>query len=278
MYRLGKFIKKALLPVTIMLVPHTNLKHFSFRIPLLVIIGSLVFFLSTSVYLLSVAIQKDKFHRMEKRLSYYQNQFKELNNSIREIKKAENEFRQLFRLKSKEKVLESIPSRQSGSVNMEDLRDQIQPTVETVKKIKEYLYQERNIYMATPKGLPVNGPISSPFGWRKDPFSGKTEFHPALDVRADIGTPVKTTAEGGISFAGWTKSGGHIVAIEHGFGYSTYYAHNKKLVVEDGQRVKRGMVIAYVGETGNATGPHSHYEIRENGQSVDPRRFVETGQ
>jgi murein DD-endopeptidase MepM/ murein hydrolase activator NlpD len=278
MYRLGKLLKKAFLPVTIMLVPHTNLKHFSFRIPLLGIIVSLVFFLSISVYLVSVAIEKNKFQKMEKRLSYYQNQFGDLNNSIREIKKAENEFRQLFRLKSKEKVLESIPAHQSGSVNMDDLRDQIQPTVETVNKIKEYLYQERNIYMATPKGLPVNGPISSTFGMRKGPFSGKMEFHPALDLRADIGSPVKTTADGVVSFAGWTKSGGNIVAIEHGFGYSTYYAHNKKLAVEAGQRVRRGMVIAYIGETGNATGPHSHYEIRENGKSVDPRRFLEKGQ
>jgi murein DD-endopeptidase MepM/ murein hydrolase activator NlpD len=174
--------------------------------------------------------------------------------------------------------LENIPSRQSGSVNMDDLRDQIQPTVETVKKIREYLSQERNIYMATPKGLPVNGTISSPFGLRINPFSGKTQFHPALDIRADLGTPVKTTADGVVIFAGCTKSGGNIVAIEHGFGYSTYYAHNKKLAVEAGQRVRRGTVIAYVGETGSATGPHSHYEIKENGKSVDPRRFMEKGQ
>ncbi len=266
------------MPITIMLVPHTNLKQFSFRIPLLGIIVSLVLFLSTSVYLVSVAVEKNKFQRMEKRLNYYQNQFEGLNNSIREIKNAENEFRQLFRLKSKEKVLESIPSPQNGSVNMADLRDQIQPTVETVKKIKEYLYQERNIYMATPKGLPVNGTVSSPFGMRVNPFSGKKEFHPALDIRADIGTPVKTTADGVVSFAGWTKSGGNMVAIEHGFGYSTYYAHNKKLAVEAGQRVRRGTVIAYVGETGSATGPHSHYEVKENGKSVDPRQFMEKGQ
>jgi len=68
---------------------------------------------------------------------------------------------------------------------------------------------------------------------------------------------------------GWTKGSGNLVAIEHGFGYSTYYAHNKRVTVKAGQRVRRGEVIAFVGSTGTTTGPHCHYEIREDGKPLD---------
>lgn len=277
MDRIKRFLKKAFLPITILLVPHNNVKQVSFRIPLLGILISVTFFLTFFGYLISVAIHNVEFRKVEERLSYYQKQFEELNGSIQAIKKAESEFNRILFMKNKEKILENIVVPKSGSINIDLLREQIEPTVETVKKIRKYLVQQRNIYQAIPRGLPVNGRISSPFGMRENPFSGEREFHPAVDIQAQTGTPVKTTADGVVSFAGWVKGNGNLVVIEHGFGYVTYYAHNQSLSVKSGQRVKKGEVIALLGATGNTTGPHTHYEIREKGKPVDPKNFLETG-
>ena len=277
MDRIKGFFKKAFLPITILFIPHSNLKQLSFKIPLFGVIISLVFFLITSATLLSVMIRKDEFQKMEKNVKYYEEQFKELDGAIRSIKESEKEFRKLFGLKNKGRILESLDTQPEGSLNINELEDQIEPTIETVKEIKKFLFTQRNIYLATPKGLPVNGVISSTFGMRKDPFSGKMEFHPALDIRAETGTPVKATADGVVSFSGWTRNGGNLVTLEHGFGFSTYYAHNQGITVKAGERIKRGEVIARVGATGSTTGPHSHYEIREAGKPVDPNLFLKSG-
>jgi murein DD-endopeptidase MepM/ murein hydrolase activator NlpD len=277
MDRKKKFLKKAFLPITILLVPHNTLKHLSFNIPLLGFFLSFVCILTVSVYLISEALHKNDFRAVEKKLVYYQKQFEELNSSIQTIKKAESEFNRILFIKNKDKILENIVVPQSGSVNLDVLREQIRPTEETVKKIRKFLYLQKNMDLAIPKGLPVDGKISSPFGMRENPFSGGKEFHPALDIRAQTGSPVKATAEGVVSFSGWTKGSGNLVAVEHGFGYTTYYAHNQSLVVKAGQRVVRGEVIALVGATGSTTGPHAHYEIRKNGVPVDPKSFLETG-
>lgn len=277
MLTIRKCIKKALLPVTILLVPHNNAKRFSINLPLLGIILPCLFLVLGSGYLISLHFRQAEMVRMESRLHYYQKQFEELGGAIQAIKKAENEFNQVFSLKTEGKGLDRSVSRESGYVDIDALRDQIQPTVETVKKIRQYMEQQRVRYWSIPRGLPVKGRVTSAFGWRENPFSGVREFHPALDIQAEPASPVKSTADGVISFAGWNKGSGNLVAIEHGFGFSTYYGHNKTLAVKAGQRVKRGEVIAWVGSTGNATGPHSHYEIREKGIPLDPNQFLEKG-
>ena len=96
-----------------------------------------------------------------------------------------------------------------------------------------------------------------------------------MDISAAPGNPVTATADGIVSFSGWNGGSGNLVVIEHGFGYSTFYAHNKMTAVKVGQRVKKGDVIAYVGSTGNTTGPHLHYEVWKNGSPVNPKSFIE---
>jgi len=86
---------------------------------------------------------------------------------------------------------------------------------------------------------------------------------------------VRATADGVVSFAGWSGGSGNLVGIEHGFGYATFYAHNTKSAVVVGQFVKRGDVIAYSGSTGSSTGPHSHYEIWKDGRHINPMPFIE---
>jgi murein DD-endopeptidase MepM/ murein hydrolase activator NlpD len=126
-----------------------------------------------------------------------------------------------------------------------------------------------------PSGLPVNGYISDGFGMRRNPFSGEgRETHEGLDIAVDFGTPVTTTADGLIIYAAPHAGYGNLVIIYHSNGITTRYGHLSRITVEPGQRVKRGDQIGHAGSTGRSTGPHVHYEIRENDQALDPMRYA----
>jgi murein DD-endopeptidase MepM/ murein hydrolase activator NlpD len=122
----------------------------------------------------------------------------------------------------------------------------------------------------------VNAPFnSSSYGWRVDPFLGVRAFHEGLDFSADVGQPIKATAAGIVVAAEVTPEYGNVVRISHGSGLETRYAHASKLLVKEGDRIKKNQVIALVGNTGRSTGPHLHYEIRMNGESLDPRKYLQ---
>jgi murein DD-endopeptidase MepM/ murein hydrolase activator NlpD len=127
--------------------------------------------------------------------------------------------------------------------------------------------------------LPNSSPVSvafnsSSYGWRIDPFTGYKAFHEGLDFPANTGTPIYAAADGIVSQADHTPDYGNIVKIEHGSGLETRYAHASKLLVHVGDRVIKGQAVAEVGSTGRSTGPHLHYEIRLNGESLDPRKYL----
>lgn len=129
--------------------------------------------------------------------------------------------------------------------------------------------------------LPNNSPIlaaynSSSFGWRLDPFNGHKAFHEGLDFPANTGDPIYAAAGGIVSASEQTPDYGKIVKIDHGSGLETRYAHASKLLVKAGDRVEKGQKIAEVGNTGRSTGPHLHYEIRLNGNALDPRKYLKT--
>lgn len=117
---------------------------------------------------------------------------------------------------------------------------------------------------------PVHGPITSPFGYRTNPFGGAPDFHPGLDIAAETGTPILAADSGRVIIAGWVSGYGNYIAIDHGRGISTGYGHCSRIDVSVGQDVQRGQVIGAVGSTGHSTGPHVHFEIRVNGRPVDP--------
>lgn len=117
---------------------------------------------------------------------------------------------------------------------------------------------------------PVTGTITSPFGWRSNPFGGSPEFHQGLDIAAPSGTTVTAAAAGTVIMAQWYGGYGNYVLIDHGGGYSTGYGHLSAIYVANGQTVQRGQAIGAVGSTGQSTGPHLHFEIRIAGKPVDP--------
>jgi murein DD-endopeptidase MepM/ murein hydrolase activator NlpD len=138
----------------------------------------------------------------------------------------------------------------------------------------EYFEDKRTKSASTPSIWPVRGWVTSPFGNRISPFSSILKFHEGIDIAAQTGMPVLAPADGLVMKAGFSTGYGHQVEISHGYGIKTSYAHNSRLSVKAGQRVKRGDVIAYVGDSGSSTGPHLHYEVRVNGLPVNPARYV----
>jgi murein DD-endopeptidase MepM/ murein hydrolase activator NlpD len=138
----------------------------------------------------------------------------------------------------------------------------------------EYFEDKRSLYASTPSVWPVRGWVTSPFGNRTSPFSGILKFHEGIDIAAQTGTPIMAPADGLVIKAGFSTGYGNMVEISHGYGIKTIFAHNSRLNVKPGQRVKRGEVIAYLGDTGSSTGPHLHYEVRVNGLPVNPMRYM----
>ena len=127
----------------------------------------------------------------------------------------------------------------------------------------------------TPSGSPVkNGWVSSGFGKRTDPFTGKKEFHEGIDLAGKEGSRVLSAGDGIVSWAGERSGYGNLVEITHGNGYVTRYGHNKKLLVAVGDTVKKGQQIAVLGSTGRSTGPHVHFEVVHNGEQVNPTKFI----
>ena len=132
------------------------------------------------------------------------------------------------------------------------------------------LARERMI-AALPSLNPVGGSISAGFGWRVNPWP---EFHRGLDLAADYGTPVRAAADGVIRSAGWDGGFGIKVDVDHENGYHTWYAHLSRVAIGAGERVRKGETIAYGGATGEATGPHLHYQVMLDGQAIDPAPYL----
>lgn len=121
---------------------------------------------------------------------------------------------------------------------------------------------------------PVSGPITSPFGYRIHPIFGTQIYHSGIDIGVPEGTPVHAADSGTVIEADWIGGYGNAVIIDHGNGLQTLYGHNSSLAVGAGQSVSKGQVIAYAGQTGYATGPHVHFEVRVNGSPVDPMGYL----
>lgn len=156
-----------------------------------------------------------------------------------------------------------------------ELMAQIEFNTEHLSDVEAKLLQKSVLKNTLPNSSPIEAAFnSSSYGWRIDPFNGNKAFHEGLDFTASTGTSIYAAAGGIVSSAEQTPDYGKIVKIDHGFGLETRYAHGSKLMVKAGQRVEKGQKIAEVGSTGRSTGPHLHYEIRLNGNPLDPRKYL----
>ncbi|MEE9343387.1 MAG: M23 family metallopeptidase [Gammaproteobacteria bacterium] len=144
-------------------------------------------------------------------------------------------------------------------------------------EVLERMVMNRNLKeQLSPSGRPIKkGWLSSHFGKRTDPFTGKRETHKGVDFAGAQGTDIQATAAGVVTWAGRRYGYGQLVEINHGKGYATRYGHCNSVLVSVGDKVEPGQVIALMGSSGRSTGPHVHYEVLKNGKQIDPDRFVQ---
>lgn len=136
------------------------------------------------------------------------------------------------------------------------------------------------IMTAMPLSKPITTDyrVTSGYGTRIDPFRGSLAFHSGIDLAGHVGVQVRATSDGKVTFTGWKGAYGNTVDVEHGYGFVTRYGHLSRVLVKEGQVVKRGDVIAVQGSTGRSTGHHLHYEVRYQNKAINPRNFLEAGE
>jgi murein DD-endopeptidase MepM/ murein hydrolase activator NlpD len=164
--------------------------------------------------------------------------------------------------------LKSVIDRISQNLSQENIELNLLQSIMLDKDLKRSL---------DPKGWPVKRSyISSSYGYRSDPFTGKKVFHKGVDLPSSKGSPIYALAAGVVTFAGSKSGFGNMVEIDHGNGYSTRYAHISKIMVSGGDRIDQDQVIAKIGSTGRSTGPHLHLEMFKDGRRFNPRKRLYT--
>jgi len=126
-----------------------------------------------------------------------------------------------------------------------------------------------------PNSMPTEGKLTSPYGYRISPINRRREFHSGIDIANSVNTDILAAGSGIVTFAGYNGAYGRMVIISHGYGYTSVYAHNSKILVQVGDKVSKGDVISKMGSTGRSTGPHLHFEIRENGTTINPKSILD---
>ena len=226
----------------------------------------------------------------------YLQQLDELNNKMSQLDELEYKVRELVSYQDGSRVVKQVAV---GGKEVDILRDyyafsdrreqeffdSLNETLDVMRveinkrevslaKLVDFLEEQRLVMLSTPTIWPTKGWVSSKFGFRTSPFSGRRVFHEGLDIAASYGLPVRSTAKGIVVYAGDKAGYGKIVTIDHGYGYMTRYGHNSSLTVKVGDKVEKGDIIAKVGSTGRSTGPHVHYEVLVNGIPVNPQKFI----
>lgn len=145
---------------------------------------------------------------------------------------------------------------------------------QSLQELQAYFQDQKSLLASTPSIWPARGWVTSDFGQRLDPYTAGRVMHGGLDIAAPHGKEIFSPSDGTVVFAGLEGGYGNVIVIDHGYGIKTRYGHLSRINVKAGERVKRGALIAAVGNTGRSTGPHLHYEVRVNGIPQNPRKFI----
>lgn len=154
---------------------------------------------------------------------------------------------------------------------LQESQKELSVLIENVEKRLAYLEAKPNLF-------PTEGRISSPFGYRNNPFGSGRELHTGIDISNWYGTTVTAAGSGVVTYAGYNGGYGKVIVIKHGYGYESIYAHNNKLLVKVGDRVEKGQKISEMGSTGRSTGPHLHFEIRLNSKPINPKTVLNSNE
>lgn len=166
----------------------------------------------------------------------------------------------------------SMVERLSG--NLDELDQQAKAQAVSLQQLDEFFKTQKSFLSSTPSVWPTRGWVTSGFGLRTSPFTGRKEKHKGWDIGARLGSSIRATADGVVTVSGRATGYGKMLEVSHGYGISTRYGHNSKNLAKVGDRVKRGDLIALVGSTGRSTGPHLHYEVLLSGVAVNPKNYI----
>jgi murein DD-endopeptidase MepM/ murein hydrolase activator NlpD len=155
-----------------------------------------------------------------------------------------------------------------------DLNGEIASLEQRIDELRGKAEDAVSYSRARPSIWPAYGTITSVYGWRTHPITGRYHFHEGLDIGASYRTSIRATADGTVTFTGYQAGYGRSVRIRHGYGFETLYCHCSSVSVSTGQKVQRGDIIAYVGSSGSSTGPHLHYEVFKDGKRQDPMDYL----
>jgi murein DD-endopeptidase MepM/ murein hydrolase activator NlpD len=164
-------------------------------------------------------------------------------------------------------------SRPSADLMLEEMRLRMASLADLLEDAQIKRHKQGH----TPEAWPTKDAkrkINSRFGMRRDPFNRQWREHSGVDITAEYGSSVLSTAEGVVTFSGYHEYLGNLIKIDHGYGYETWYGHLSKRTLKTGDVVRRGDVVGRVGSTGRSTGPHIHYEVHVNGKAIDPRTYM----
>jgi murein DD-endopeptidase MepM/ murein hydrolase activator NlpD len=203
----------------------------------------------------------------------YQNSYSRLKSQISYIEDMSKELARQARMENVPEIDDQIGM--GGPETVSSLNRAADELERGVRQINDRLRSDLLRLASIPSGMPVDGYVTDGFGMRHNPFSGEgRETHEGLDIAADFGTPVHTTADGIVVHAAPYAGYGNLVIIYHSNGITTRYGHLSRITVEQGQQLKRGEQIGLAGSTGRSTGVHVHYEVRQNNQPLDPIRYI----
>jgi len=285
--------KKSKRYYTFMIIPHDARGNtFSLKIPAfwvysvfalalfsVLVVGSSVVYsslLSRRLVYYYKAIAKNR--EQQRVINSFAKETKRVDEAIAEIIKEDNQLRKLLGLKNwKNKIKLSsgydkfLGKDEKITQDLKDAKLKLAQRKESLEELKGWVNKVRKRYAATPSRWPLYGRIVSRYGYRVYPWRG---FHTGLDIKGPYGAPIRATADGVVSFTGWRRGYGKTVILNHAHGTSTLYAHSSKYIVKAGQRVRKGQIICYVGNTGYSTGPHLHYEVRKTGKPVNPVTYL----
>jgi len=307
-------IKRERKAFTLMLIPHSGDKVRRIAISrsgfFLILLGVAVFFalLSSSINDYRQARSKEaRLHKLErvnkvqeeKILSLVQ-EIEGFSEKMEELKELEDKLRIIagvgggseteeeklgkggpenYLLLEKEIELEkggSLSTNLIGKIeeNVVFLKNEIKRREKSLGELEEVIREKIDLFASTPNIFPVQGWISSGYGWRGNPFTGKKEFHQAIDIAAPWGTEIKAAARGKVIFAEWKGAYGLMIRINDGHGYYTVYGHLSHILVKKGQWVEKGDIIGRVGSSGRSTGPHLHFEVWLDEKTVNPLNLM----
>jgi len=261
-----------------------------------------MFSIAYSIFIISREIDYRETARanlvLREKAEYFANSLEKERDLICELREMDTRLRGLLHMKNPEDIIElggiggpsindqlalsSVLQNGNGlneelfNMNLNELEREAWERKQSFHEISDFVTNKRSELLATPSIWPIFGHVTSSYGWRRHPLTGRGEFHYAIDIANLKGTPVRATADGRVVLAGWQGTYGRIVMIDHGHGFSTRYAHNSTILVKPEEKVKRGQIIALSGNTGLCTAPHLHYEVWYQGKPVNPLLYVKS--